>query len=131
MTAVLKVATKLECQGGSKCDPQDSHGEAAIPVTCTLYLLHLGLAASQGFQGRETLQDIQEISLQAAESLPLPAGEGLSSASDQQHKQRDERSRNEENYCRQQVGRQDKTPDSQRHQEGGNQTRQILAEIRV
>ena len=124
-------AHQLERQGREERHPQHPERGPAVPFTGSGDPLSLHLALTQGFEGRQSLQHIQEMGAQAAEGGPLFASEGLGCAADQGHKDRQQRSSDQQHDPGQPVQREYYQQDGERHQRRQRQLRQVLAEIRL
>ena len=82
---------QLEDQRGKEGNAKHPHRRLAILVGDLAEDRDLGPSTAENPQGRQSLEDVQKVTAQPAEKLPLPLGSSLGFQADQNHKDRDQR----------------------------------------
>ena len=122
---------QLEHERREEGHAQDPHRRRAEALADLRDRGDLLAAAAEELQRGQALQDVEEVGAQAAEGLPLLAGQGVGQAADQDHEEGEKGGGEEQDDAGERIAREDEGQDGERDQDGQRQMGQILAEVGV
>ncbi len=120
----------FEREGGEERDAQHAERRIAKLLAHACDRGDLVAAASEDFERRQALQDVEEMRAHHAQRGVLPTRQKVCRAADQKHKQRNERRGQQQDDAGENIERKDDREHRKWHERGEDELRQVLAVVR-